>query len=313
MDIATKTKLHEIYKLGESNYFIFKKMFGKKEKLIFCEFENQEFSEIFEGYYIMNKNIENRRFFLVKNPHEKKKKIVVFTLEKKLEMIDNFIELDDDFYIFEEGQKTWVIFQNEIIGTFNTMPKSFSKIYLENIFDDITSPEIKAYKCELIETREAHHTFNEDKNIINFTKSLYIIPFFESYICLTAPERENKIEEYHSWNIKKVFVERFNKEKKEIILQIIYEQTFYENKKKYTSYEVERIKGVLDNKEIKFTYSFSVGVEKNQTDECRDLELLYILISKLKIYLKSLSYILEISKFKHFRIFIVTDKDITYK
>ena len=73
------------------------------------------------------------------------------------------------------------------------------------------------------------------------------------------------------------------------------------------------MKGVLDNKEIEFIYSFSVGVEKNQTDECRDFELLYILISILKIYLKSLSYILEISKFKHFRIFIVTDKDITYK
>ena len=69
----------------------------------------------------------------------------------------------------------------------------------------------------------------------------------------------------------------------------------------------------MDNKEIKFTYSFNVRVEKNQIDECRDLELLYILISKLKIYLKSLSYILEISKFKHSRIFIVTDKDITYK
>ena len=239
MDIAAKTKLHIMYKLSDSNYFILKKMFGKKEKLIFCELENQEFSEMFEGYYIMNKNIENRHFFLIKNPHEKKKKIVVFTLEKKLEIIDDFIELDDDFYIFEERQKTYVIFQNEIIGIFNTMPKSFSKIYLENIFDDVTSPEIKAYKCELIETREAHHTFNEDKNIINFTKSLYIIPFFENYIYLTVPERENKIEEYHSWNIKKVFVERFNKEKKEIILQIIYEQTFYKNKKSILAMRVK--------------------------------------------------------------------------
>lgn len=83
MDIASKTKLYEIYnRLGESNYFILKKMFGKEEKLIFCEFENQEFSEIFGGYYIINKDIENRRFFLLRNPHEKKKKIVVFTLEK---------------------------------------------------------------------------------------------------------------------------------------------------------------------------------------------------------------------------------------
>jgi hypothetical protein len=67
MDIASKTKLYEIYnRLGESNYFILKKMFGKEEKLIFCEFENQEFSEIFGGYYIINKDIENRRFFFAK-------------------------------------------------------------------------------------------------------------------------------------------------------------------------------------------------------------------------------------------------------
>ena len=66
MDIASKIKLYEIYRLEESNYFIFKKMFGKEEKLIFCEFENQEFSEIFGGYYIINKDIENRRFFFAK-------------------------------------------------------------------------------------------------------------------------------------------------------------------------------------------------------------------------------------------------------
>ena len=200
------------------------------------------FTEFFSSYKVEFDNLNERRFFLLKDSHKKKQKLILFNENfTDFYEITDFINLKDIFVINDKKNNKIILADKDtILNEFYSVKKSVEKIELENISKKINK-KVKAIAFNILEERKSFYEMDSKReNKIKVPKKVMLIPFYDKYIYLNYYETKepSEIKGYYSINLKKVYVESCNEN--EIILQVITEISHRIDKKTQIFYVIDR-------------------------------------------------------------------------
>lgn len=224
------------------------------------------FTEFFSSYKVEFDNLNERRFFLLKDSHKKKQKLILFNENfTDFYEITDFINLKDIFVINDKKNNKIILADKDtILKEFHSGKKSVEKIELENISKKINK-KVEAITFNIFEERKSFYEMDSKReNKIKTPKKVMLIPFYDGYIYLNYYEAKepSEIKGYYSINLKKVYVESCNEN--EIILQVITQITHRNDKKTQIFYVIDRQSYSYSNGKIIDNKSYYVVIAKGK-------------------------------------------------